>query len=62
MARFTQKQFHQVMAVIIGHLQGVQAARQAPRRVLEAKFVNSIEKFAGGEEKWKEWSFDFNIA
>eukprot|EP00974_Lingulodinium_polyedra_P087892 8522678-Lingulodinium_polyedra.AAC.1 len=58
MARFTPEQFQQVMAVIISQVQSAQAAHQAPRRVLD----NRVGKFAGGEEKWMEWSFEFKIA
>ena len=62
MASFTPEQFQQLMAAITGQLKGVQASTRGPRRALEHKGFLRLDKFAGGEERWKEWSFDFKIA
>ena len=63
MAQFTPEQFQQLMAVITGQFQGAQTAvDRGHRRPLASKGFNRLDKFMGGEEKWKEWSFDFKIA
>ena len=65
MAAFTPEQFQQLMAVITGQMQGAAAHAGVhggrTRRLIDPKRFERMEKFFGGEEKWKEWSFDFRI-
>ena len=65
-ATFTAEKFDQFLAALLGRQQGL-ASVAAPhggssRRPLNAKCFDRMDKFAGGEEKWKEWSFDYKIA
>ena len=41
---------------------GGQGRAQGRRQHLHQKAYSRIEKFQGGEEKWKEWSYDFIVA
>ena len=41
---------------------GGQARTPGRRQHLHPKAYNRIEKFQGGEEKWREWSYDVVMA
>eukprot|EP00974_Lingulodinium_polyedra_P114337 11069949-Lingulodinium_polyedra.AAC.1 len=69
------EQFAQFMAAIMGQLQGLQqqfqqqqlaaatpVGRPARRGLLNSKGFGRLEKFTGGEERWKDWAFDFKVA
>ena len=66
MATFTEDQFAQLIALISGQLQAASGRAEAGighgRRMLETKWFSRVDKFEGGEEKWKEWMFDFKVA
>ena len=66
MATFTAAQFDQFLAAVLGRQQGMAATATSQggssRRPLHAKIFDRMEKFTGGEERWKDWSFDVKIA
>ena len=62
MATFSPEQFQQLMAAITGHMQGAAAAANGRAKpLIDAKRFERLDKFSGGEDRWKDWSFDFKI-
>ena len=64
----TEEQFQLLMQHVMPTVQNQimqQAAATAPpgrKRTLHPKCFSRLDKFAGGEEKWREWSYDFRMA
>ena len=45
-----------------GHGGGGGTTARNERKVLEEREFRRMEKFAGGEDAWREWEFDFRTA
>ena len=64
----TEEQFQLLMQHVMPTVQNQimqQAAATTPsgrKRTLHPKCFSRLDKFAGGEEKWREWSYDFRMA
>ena len=70
----TEEQFQLFMQHVMPTVQNqiMQQVQQPPgaaattpsgrKRTLHPKCFSRLDKFAGGEEKWREWSYDFRMA
>ena len=59
------EQFGHFMNAILGQIQAaptVGPGNQQRRRRLEPKGFSRFDKFSGGEEKSKDWAYDFKVA
>ena len=64
LAQLIEQTVRAVLAGIQGGTPGTANGQSSghQRRTLEAKGVSRVETFAGKENQWKEWSFQFRVA
>ena len=50
---FTEEQFEKLVERLMG---------RKGRKPIDSRCFDRLGKFDGGEEKWRDWSFDFKVA